>query len=526
MKRLIFFFITFIVTCSWIAAVEPARTICLNMIVKDEAAVIERALNSVKDGIDYWVIIDTGSRDGTQEIIKRSLSGIPGELHEKPWINFAHNRNEALQLAKEKADYLLFIDADERLVFTSGMDKARLDKDGYFCFVRVYDLETGEKYRQGQRLTLVKSQLNWRWSGEVHETLVCPEAKQFQLLKNVINFADSYEGHRAQDPQKGLKDAQVLEQALQADPYSCRTVFYLAQSYEYAKDLSLALQTYAKRAAMGGPEQEVFWSLFRIGQIQEELQMAPETIIQSYDKAFKNRASRLEPLYYMAKQYAKIDELVLSYVLLKAGLSFAPCEDGVVHETWIYDYGLLLEFAKSACALGQYQESCDAWEKLLAKEDLPRRVCAEAKKGYSKAQSARKSRRKIKSKEIDTTSVASCLAAIRACSTCAEAYYHLAEHFAKNQNAVLAYAVAKAGAALAPSIETQPEQLWIYEYGLINQWATYAFGLQKFTEAKEAFELLLTREHVPDDIQTTARKKIQIAKNTIRDLEKFGFSSF
>ena len=43
--------------------------ICLNMIVKDEAHIIEETLNSIKDYICFWVISDTGSTDGTQEFI-------------------------------------------------------------------------------------------------------------------------------------------------------------------------------------------------------------------------------------------------------------------------------------------------------------------------------------------------------------------------------------------------------------------------------------------------------------------------
>lgn len=78
------------------------------MIVKDEKNVIKRCLASVRDLIDYWVIVDTGSMDGTQEIIRDFLREIPGELHERPWVNFEHNRNGALELARHRADYLFY----------------------------------------------------------------------------------------------------------------------------------------------------------------------------------------------------------------------------------------------------------------------------------------------------------------------------------------------------------------------------------------------------------------------------------
>ena len=101
------------------------------MIVKDETKVICRCLESVKPLIDYWLIVDTGSHDGTQQMIKDFMKDIPGELHERPWVNFAHNRNEALTLAKDKADYLLFIDADDKLEIAKDFVRPKLDKDSY-----------------------------------------------------------------------------------------------------------------------------------------------------------------------------------------------------------------------------------------------------------------------------------------------------------------------------------------------------------------------------------------------------------
>src|SRR5271154_3365703 len=91
------------------------KTICLNMIVKNESHVIRRCLSSLKHLIDYWVIVDTGSTDGTQKTIEEYLYEIPGELHERPWVNFGHNRNEALDLARGKCDYILLMDADEQM---------------------------------------------------------------------------------------------------------------------------------------------------------------------------------------------------------------------------------------------------------------------------------------------------------------------------------------------------------------------------------------------------------------------------
>ena len=45
----------------------------LSMIVKNETHIIKECFDTIYDQIDYWVIVDTGSTDGTQEFIKNYL---------------------------------------------------------------------------------------------------------------------------------------------------------------------------------------------------------------------------------------------------------------------------------------------------------------------------------------------------------------------------------------------------------------------------------------------------------------------
>jgi len=61
--------------------------ICLNAMVANEARTITRMLDSCFQYIDYWVIQDNGSTDGTQDIIRNYFKekGIPGFLYEIEW---------------------------------------------------------------------------------------------------------------------------------------------------------------------------------------------------------------------------------------------------------------------------------------------------------------------------------------------------------------------------------------------------------------------------------------------------------
>jgi hypothetical protein len=66
------------------------KLLCLNMIVKNEIANLERCLKALADHIACWVIGDTGSTDGTQDFIKSFFAArsLPGELHSFPFHNF------------------------------------------------------------------------------------------------------------------------------------------------------------------------------------------------------------------------------------------------------------------------------------------------------------------------------------------------------------------------------------------------------------------------------------------------------
>ena len=203
------------------------------MIVNNEAPVIERCLASVRPWVDYWVIVDTGSTDGTQARVRKAMEGMPGELHERPWKDFSHNRNEALQLARPQADYLLFIDADEQLTVPASFTWPTLTANGYYLTCRM----AGVEY---QRNGLIATRLDWRWIGVLHEYLYAPHAQPWQQLPGLA-IDVSHDGARARDPSTYLKDAALLEQALKDEPDNTRYAFYLAQSYRDANQYEAAL---------------------------------------------------------------------------------------------------------------------------------------------------------------------------------------------------------------------------------------------------------------------------------------------
>jgi glycosyltransferase involved in cell wall biosynthesis len=341
------------------------------MIVKDEATVIRRCLDSVRPLIDRWTIVDTGSTDGTQEIIRDHLRDLPGTLIERPFVNFAHNRNEAIAQAREEADYLFVIDADEVVVLVDGFVLPRLEADSYNAEV-AYE---GSTYLRRQ---FVRAALPWRYRGVVHEILECREARTEAFLPGLWTIPH-HDGVRARDPTTYRRDAILLERALIDEPDNARYVFYLAQSYRDAGELELAIRNYERRAAMGGWVEEVWYSRYQVAVLKERLERPwPETMA-AYLAAHQLRPDRAEPLFRVGAYYRRREEHHLAQLFL-ARAHGIPCppSDRLFVERSLYDHGIAFEHAVASNQVGDHAGVIDASNRLLRSDGLPAELTEDA----------------------------------------------------------------------------------------------------------------------------------------------------
>ncbi|MFM8861360.1 MAG: glycosyltransferase, partial [Acidimicrobiia bacterium] len=94
--------------------------ICLAMIVRNETRTLPRLVASLDGVIDEWCIIDTGSDDGTPEVVHELLGHLPGRLEHRPWKDFGHNRTELVRLCRTLpgVTHLLLADADMTMSIT------------------------------------------------------------------------------------------------------------------------------------------------------------------------------------------------------------------------------------------------------------------------------------------------------------------------------------------------------------------------------------------------------------------------
>ncbi len=248
------------------------QTICLNMIVKNEADIIIDTLKNIieKMPIHYWVICDTGSDDNTPYLIKKFFKekGISGELINSEWKDFAYNRTIALDNAYKKTDFVFVFDADDRIVGNITLPK--LEKG---C---AYLMNFGSTL-QFKRIPLLCNNIKWYYEGVMHELITTKEKfthksveGDYHIATNVVLSARNKKGD-----DKYYEDAEILVKAYQKnDNMQARYGFYAGECYRFAGreywDKSIEWYIKAANEEKQWP-QERYWSCYQLGNLYNEL---------------------------------------------------------------------------------------------------------------------------------------------------------------------------------------------------------------------------------------------------------------
>ena len=98
-----------------------AASVAIAAIVRDEAACVVNMLRSARPFASFFAVLDTGSVDGTPELVKSFLAsaGVPSAFgiidHERFEDRFSDMRNAAVAMVPPEHDWILMLDADEAM---------------------------------------------------------------------------------------------------------------------------------------------------------------------------------------------------------------------------------------------------------------------------------------------------------------------------------------------------------------------------------------------------------------------------
>jgi glycosyl transferase family 2 len=260
-------------------------SLALVMIVKNEADTIERCLQAALPHIHGWTIVDTGSTDGTQNLIEETLRGVPGRLIQSDFRGFGPSRTEAMTLAKGTADYLLLLDADMVLHMPDPLPA--LTHDCYHGRIEGSSLDYTLPL-------LVKGDRDWSYHGVAHSYLACDGPYTEHTLPGL-----SVDDHSSTGPEKLKRDLELLSAEHARDPLDARTAFYLAQTYYDLDRFPEAIAAYRYRANLTGWDEETFYARYMLGVLLCEHVSAADGIRELL-AAWESRPQRIEPLRVIA----------------------------------------------------------------------------------------------------------------------------------------------------------------------------------------------------------------------------------
>lgn len=293
-------------------------TVCLCMIIKNEGKIIYESLEKLYEKIkfDFWIICDTGSTDNTIDELKRFFikTKYRGQLFKTDWVNFAVNRTEALEKARDKTDYVFVFDADDRIEGNLVIPKYQKG-NGY-----TLNFTNGKIF--WKRITLLDNRMEWYYEGVVHEYIKTDEPHNRNHLDGnyaiKVNVVTSHRNKIRFNYNKLVEDAKLMEEAFKTEKdikLKARYAFYCGKNYSGTKNIDKSIEWYKKHLSLNIGKNELWTSSYHLAQIFSNKDKLLSN--QYYFRCLNYDPTRFENVYFLLKFYNEEKNIFMIFNLLR-----------------------------------------------------------------------------------------------------------------------------------------------------------------------------------------------------------------
>ena len=234
----------------WLVDLLQVETVSVAaaMIVKDEATNVARWYESLRDAVDELVIVDTGSSDGTVEVLRK----LGAHVLKFGWTNsFAEARNFAL--AHVKSQWVLWVDADEWLE-PEDIEVPRIAAGlfhglGVPLTLRIQQVNDlgGRIEVNGDMSRMHPVGFGFHWQGRIHEQLAPgPESVggDGRIPRIAVNLRLNHTGYNPtvmEQKSKLARNIALLREAVADDPSDLASWGFLGRELLFAGEIDGAI---------------------------------------------------------------------------------------------------------------------------------------------------------------------------------------------------------------------------------------------------------------------------------------------
>lgn len=286
-----------------------AKTICLNMLLENDDARVFDALASALPLLDCWVIVELNCSDVFLSKVEEALNEIPGEIVSVEFENYAAARNDMLafshELYSEKADYFLFLNANQTLALEKKSEKPDLEQAVY--------LVRDEAPIQRAEIRFLKSDSQTHYIGATREVLLTPTGLAPYFLEGITT-----QTFLSKDDKTALdeRDRITLAAELVKHPNDPHVIFNLARIAMNQSQTETALDLFKQFVGLQeqlNPE----WSWFahyNIARLMESQNQDQQQVVNAYLHAYSQRTERAEPLYELARLHRQLGDYAVASI--------------------------------------------------------------------------------------------------------------------------------------------------------------------------------------------------------------------
>ena len=295
------------------------------LMVKNGGESLRQVLRHNLPYMDEYTILDTGSTDGTLEILKEELEDKKrGKIICEDFINFRDSRNRCLELCGKRCKYIMMLD-DTYMVegnLREFLEKVRGDQfgDSFSMYISSDDVEYGSN-------RIIKSYRDdLRYKYKLHEVITPKNNVNVIIPKKfayILDYRSDYMESRTMNRKE--YDIKILnEMAEEEGDVDSRVYYYLGQTYNLLARYEEAYENFLKRVnhVDVGFIQEKIDACFeaaRILNFQLKHNKDWEEVEKLYKRAYEMDKSRPDSLYFIGIHYYLEKEYDKAYFFFKEG---------------------------------------------------------------------------------------------------------------------------------------------------------------------------------------------------------------